>query len=492
MREGDVMKNKLTKAAFRGERLLVPLACLAIVILSLACPTSGDNSGIDGLGSNESWAGKKQKNFWADNLKNKTSYQIKARLLAENSRCQVWAEDGGKTRERVTTNIAAKLAAEFENNIYSLVISNFGPPSDVDGNGKIIILLLDIQDGYTPDVNPSYVGGYFSGAHCLSGPAYPASNKADMVFVDTWPATPGDENSNLTLAHEFQHLVNFNHHYIEAASGAQRWAVTWLDEGLACATEYLYLTQKRGTPTHNIQRVEYYKNDPYEDIRNGINFVTWGPNYIVDPYSNYSAAYLFFQWLRIQAGEEVYKKIAGSAHNDYQAVQAAVWDLKSTALGNSWADMLQNWFIANAFCASTGMYGYKGDSVIGTLQKYPEWYPANINSSATISLASGEGIYVKPTTTYIPGGAPANIRYEGLNVPGKHTGWYTSEQVLLVVNINGVVGPTPVTGIPIPNSSIVREGQLNLSRSAAPARPLVQGLPRPVDRVIPVDVRMAE
>jgi hypothetical protein len=484
------MKNSLIRAASRGKRFLVPLVCLAAVFLSLSCPTSGDGSGISGLGTTESWSGKKQKTFWAYKEINPTTiqpYKINTRLLAQNTRCEVWAEDAGKTRERVTIAKAESLANEFENNIYNLVTSNFGPPSDVDSNGKIIILLLDIQDNYN-EANPSagYTAGFFYSGATLSGPAFPYSNEADMIFVDTWPATPGDEMSTSTLAHEFQHLVNFNHHYIE---GGQISSDLWINEGLSSAAEYLYFTQKYGSPAHPSGRITYYREDAYNEIRTGTKFVTW-----TNSLANYSTVYLFFQWLRIQAGETVYKKIAESTYKDYRAVEAAVWALKSTALGSNWADMLQNWFIANAFCNPTGIYGYKGDTAIGTLQKYPEWYPTNIDSSATISLSSGEGVYVRSVTGFsLPGVVPANIKYLGLQISSKTPAYYGPENVALVVNTNGAVGAAhQVDGIPIPNASIVQDGYLSLSRSAAPARSSLEGQPQPVDRVFPVDVKVVE
>ncbi|MDR3200617.1 MAG: hypothetical protein LBT68_04060, partial [Spirochaetales bacterium] len=147
--------------------------------------------------------------FWAQTTTDNSFYAVAADLLASGTYCDVYVTKD--QQGSVTLSKAQAVADEFDDNIFGLVSSSFGPPSDVDGNGKIIILLLDIIDGYTG--SGSYSAGYFQAMHSLTGLLYPHSNHADMIFMDTNPGIVGSSTFNMTLAHEFQHLVNFNQTY---------------------------------------------------------------------------------------------------------------------------------------------------------------------------------------------------------------------------------------------------------------------------------------
>lgn len=104
----------------------------------------------------------------------------------------------------------------------------FGPPPNIDGDGKTDVLLHDIKDNYDPNVSGSTaVFGFFDPSD-LS-----IYNFRDIVHLDVMPAmytatgTPRSQTGiHQTLAHEFQHLI---------FSGAQTSAETetFIDEGLS-------------------------------------------------------------------------------------------------------------------------------------------------------------------------------------------------------------------------------------------------------------------
>jgi hypothetical protein len=57
-------------------------------------------------------------------------------LLASGTYCLIYVETGAS----VTQETAQQIAAEFDNNIYTKITTNFGIPEDVNGDGKTTIL----------------------------------------------------------------------------------------------------------------------------------------------------------------------------------------------------------------------------------------------------------------------------------------------------------------------------------------------------------------
>ncbi|MDR0562697.1 MAG: InlB B-repeat-containing protein [Spirochaetaceae bacterium] len=281
--------------------------------------------------------------FQAQDLTDHHWYEVSAVQLAESEHCLVFAD----IAEEIPASIAEAIALEYETAIFPVITEAFGDIKDVDHNGKVILLLLDIRDGYTG--NGSYFMGYFQPAN-MSG-----RNRADMLYLDANPGIPGTREFYASLAHELQHLINFSQ--TAAKTGASQ--DIWIDEGLATAAEYLY----GGDPNH---RKDYYNEDPRESIAYGNNFFVWdgywedpvraGDRY--DPAANYATAYLFFQWLRIHAGGNgIYKAIIESPYRDYRAVTSAAARFIDPSLSD-WETLLKTWMLANVYNEPAGLFGY--------------------------------------------------------------------------------------------------------------------------------------
>jgi hypothetical protein len=442
------------KIIAKRQKTLGIFLCIGLALVFAGC---GEPADLETLPSGS---------FWSQRLTDNKWYSVKAVEVYSAEHCVVYvAED---QRSRVPDSKARAAAEEFESNVYGLITENFGPPSDVDENGKIIILLLDIIDDDSPD---SYTAGYFQAHHSLSGPSYSHSNRADMIFMDTNPGNPGTETFNMTLAHEFQHLVNFNRTYIE---GGGKQFDEWINEGLSSAAEYLYLKKKTPASPHVTRKIDHYKDDSDDDIRNGVNFVTWTPSYAKNPYSSYATVYLFFQWLRIQTDPDlssvnIYKKIFESPNMDYQAVAGAV----EPALGKDWSEILQNWFKANYLCNPTSLYGY-GSEITALQSEWQTKSPPQI-SGTKYKLAPGEGIYAP-----IQAGASTPVNKEDIVYDR------IASTLCLVVNKNGSVEGSRVEAA-IPQAAAA-DGQTQAasgaaSKSLAPERRPGYKERLPVDRV---------
>ena len=160
--------------------------------------------------------------FWAFNYRTSGYYQITANLFVDGKHCRIWVEQGAN----VSSETAESVAHFFDNAIYPRMMDTFAIYGNMavdgqivardtmqladwlgDGDGKLAILLLDIQDYYQRGVNESRTAGYFSSSDLLA--SLPHSNCADILYIDVNPERPGSLESNKTIAHEMQHLMNY-------------------------------------------------------------------------------------------------------------------------------------------------------------------------------------------------------------------------------------------------------------------------------------------
>ena len=331
-------------------------------------------------------------------------YQIDAEFLASGVHCTIWAEKGSN----LSYSTAASIAREFDNKIYPKMMEAFGCQftlsngktentmqyADVDGDGKLCILFMDIKDSYS-STNRSYIAGYFYPLHLYIDPF---SNRRDMIFIDTYPGPdPGSTESNMTIAHETQHLMNYSTTLALRSTPYRREMDIWIDEGLSSAAEYLY------AGTHNYARVNWFNTNGNGagKINQGNNFFVWDNHGSV--LDDYSTVYLFFQWLRLQSnGTGIYKEIISSAYSDYKAVTTAA---AKYSLSGDWGTLLGNWLAANYENHSSNINGYKNDPVLKNIK-----VPGSAGIGASVSLYPGEGVYSKVNGSHSFDGS-GNIKY---------------------------------------------------------------------------------
>ena len=353
--------------------------------------------------------------FWAQNMATEDYYQTNAKLLYEGIHCNVWVE----TTSGKTAAAAKQVADAYDQIIYQKMIDTFsfsnlsdeyGTYSNAmefadealgDKDGKLCILLLDIKDDYKKNDDP-YVEGYFWAGDLYNGEH---SNSSDMIYIDTNPGEPGSKESNMTLAHEMQHLMNF-----ATTSLVREFEMdVWIDEGLSAAAEWIY------TNEHSQDKIQSYNENWSELIDKGNNFFVWD-NHQDNPYAiidDYSTVYLFFQWLRIQAnGPGIYKDIITSEEYDYFAVTEAAGDKIDGDYGDgSWDLLLRDWLAANYIKAAAGRYGYGNDAVLKDITSH-----ILTTAETTIDLYPGEGVYSKVDATFTDIPVEGDyIKYAGLN-----------------------------------------------------------------------------
>lgn len=129
----------------------------------------------------------------------------------------------------------------FDDPIYDAVVSVYGEPSDIDQNGRIIILFTPVVNAMTPRGSSGFISGFFYG---LDLTTLAGSNRAE-IFYSLVPDPSGrfsdargtEQVLRATppvLAHEFQHMIHFNQRVLQREVGIE---TLWLSEGLAHMAE---------------------------------------------------------------------------------------------------------------------------------------------------------------------------------------------------------------------------------------------------------------
>ncbi len=156
-----------------------------------------------------------------------------------------------------TTADYQNFAATFDTLIYPLDTLNYGAPTDIDGNGRVLLFFSPLVNALSLRGSSSYVGGFFFSrdlfplANTPTLAACAGSNVGEMFYlpiVDVAQVYNGFFKSKdtvtsqiyTTIVHEFQHLINAGRHlYVNTT--AARLEESWLDESQAMlAQELLY------------------------------------------------------------------------------------------------------------------------------------------------------------------------------------------------------------------------------------------------------------
>jgi hypothetical protein len=196
--------------------------------------------------------------------------QIRAsRVEAVSSRAIVVA-DTSNPSGGFTAAEYASIAAAFDTLVYDVNARNFGEPTDLDGNGRVILYYTNSVNALTPKNSSSFVGGFFTPRDLFPtqdtptlGEGCAGSNVAEMFYLLV-PDPGGMVNGNrfskafmtsvtiATVAHEFEHLINSSRR-VYVNQEAEDFEATWLDEGLAHVAEELLFYRRTGlAPRQNL------------------------------------------------------------------------------------------------------------------------------------------------------------------------------------------------------------------------------------------------
>jgi len=165
-----------------------------------------------------------------------------------------------------TTAQYDSIALEIDSLAYPVNTANFGVPSDVDTNQRVVAFFTRAVNELSPPASSAVNNGYFANRDLFDTDPVdgcPRSNEGEILYMLV-PDPTGAVNSNVrtvpfvrgsvvrTVTHELQHLINASRRaYVTGASSFEE---LWLDEGLSRIAEELvfYRTSLGLAPGGNI------------------------------------------------------------------------------------------------------------------------------------------------------------------------------------------------------------------------------------------------
>jgi hypothetical protein len=261
----------------------------------------------------------------------------------------------------------------FDNYLYPIDTTAFGPESDIDGNGVVIVLLTHRVNALSPNCNDTgqVILGYFFGADLLARSSdNPGSNQAE-IFYGLVPdpnnasctVDKAEANSRLptTFIHEFQHMISFNQHVLVRGGNAED---TWLNEGLSHFAEEL---GGRGVPDSQCPNSdscfsEFLNgnvNNAFEYLAAPEDFFLIIPGDSIGKLEERGASWLFVRWLvdHFGAGNELTRQLVATDQQGSANVTART--------GVDFSILVGEWQLANylsdlpGFTVSSGRLRYE-------------------------------------------------------------------------------------------------------------------------------------
>lgn len=202
-----------------------------------------------------------------------------------------------------------QVAQLFDDFLYPIDTTNFGPVTDIDQNSVVKVLLTPQINKLSGNCNVtnSVILGYFLSSDLE--PSVPGSNKGE-IFYGIVP-DPNNRNCGISAAfaranlaptfiHEFQHMISYGQHALRRTGAAE---VTWLNEGLSHYAEELggRLIPDASNPTRG--STETYIQFALSDFQNAFEYLNFPEQvFLIDPASSSGllpergANWLFVRW----------------------------------------------------------------------------------------------------------------------------------------------------------------------------------------------------
>lgn len=222
-------------------------------------------------------------------------------LVAQGMHAAVYVDETGL--QDLSAAEARALADAFDGRIHPRLTALLGPPSDVDGNGKVILFLTTL---------PQLWGYYWANdvlypRDASDGCTGSRANAVDAVYlalpssVTRLGWTRAEALGELipgVLAHEYAHLLSFQRRCLaRACDGADE---TWIEEGLAKVAEdeagYGWNSSRAGGITYLTRTRE----DVYRGY-DGRSLTRWEG----DSVGNYEGAHAFFRFHADRLGPDI-------------------------------------------------------------------------------------------------------------------------------------------------------------------------------------------
>ena len=315
--------------------------------------------------------------WWAtdQSTSSQFEYQVPSTCKAVGNNCYIFVEDDLWSSGRIDQTAVTAMQNAFDSStpadaskgIYQLDTQYFGNPPNVDNDPRIIILILDVKDGWSG--SGAYTAGYFqplneySDATAQSLGSNRHSNQGEIYYIDGNPlnlkTSSGVTLASSTTAHEFQHMINWNYSNINSTH-----PLTFMNEGLSEAAMALC--------GYTFENPSYYFSNT------NLSFLVWGAT--ANILQDYSRAALFTWYLVEQFGSGVAKQIVQSTSTSVAGYNDAFSRMNSSLTFN---DELKSFAVANALNDKTvdPRYGF-ALSVTAKITPASSYFDPNVSSQS--------------------------------------------------------------------------------------------------------------
>jgi hypothetical protein len=265
-------------------------------------------------------------NFWVLGEDQLRYFVLHATIRAETPHLYIYVQNGLKVSQAALT----AAATHFERSTYPTDRSFFGSEwlPGVDGDPHITCLLGNLKS--------SGAAGFYSAEDEYPPLVYPYSNAREMFYINT-NSLPGSGEFDVTLAHEFQHMIHWHVHSRDNA---------WLNEGMSMVAQRI-----NGYPNSVQGEADTFLGTPSTQLN------TWSDG---DNTAHYGGAYLFLIYLYDRFGRTIlHDMVADHAYTDFQLVSDVLHKLRIKETADQ---VFADWIVANAIDnghVAGGKYAYR-------------------------------------------------------------------------------------------------------------------------------------
>lgn len=250
--------------------------------------------------------------------------KITAELHYQNELVSMWVEDGLAVDPSALTTAADQFAREIVPLLRDFFGQEWSP--GVDNDPRLSILHLSMI--------PDAVGEYSSADEYLSA-VEPFSNQREMFYVSLADFEVGSDDYMATLAHEFEHMIQWRNDPSES---------TWLDEGLAQLAERIVGYNTATTHPSFLANTDLQLN-------------AW-PSNPAQNLPNYGGSYLFLLYLWERFGDDFIRELARHPEDGMAAVR-----LSLAQRGIDAHEVFGDWTVANLLGGAVPPYGYTQETL---------------------------------------------------------------------------------------------------------------------------------
>jgi immune inhibitor A len=320
-------------------------------------------------------------------------FTMHATIRAETPHLYLYVQNSVK----VPDSALQKAAHTFETATYPTDRSYYGSEwrPGIDGDPHITCLVGDLQSTSTG------TAGFFSAEDEYPRSVNPYSNEREMFYINSSNTPPGTTDFDLTLAHEFQHMIHWHMHPHEEL---------WLNEGMSILAQLFNKYTDDGMASS-------FLSEPHTQLN------TWNE---VNPYPHYGAAYLFLSYLYDHYGRGIVRDLLA----DKQFTDFALIDdvLRKRHIPVTAHEIFQRWVLANLVKDASiahGIYAYK--ALTHTISvKVAKTLPVSYTGKVAPYTADYVNIDTSSQKTPIHLALTAPLTVPIVNVTGSPTFWYAN------------------------------------------------------------------